>query len=152
VEYWNETGIEKEQCVWSLVEFLKPRKYPVLIDDGWQPWDLKVLAGTWVRAETTVLVENYGGSNRQVDVGVRHRQSKPAFAVKVLLGLGVLMGAVAGSGTLLGLAGAGLLLTEALLAGAASRLSRTMHHAIETSFRSLPLKAMPPPGDGPYEI
>jgi glycosyltransferase involved in cell wall biosynthesis len=166
VEYWNETGIEKELCVWSLVEYLKPRKYPVLIDDGWQPWDIKVLMGTWVRAETTVLVENHGGSKRQVDVGVKCRQSKPAFAVKGLLGVGALLGAIAGSTALIGLAGAGLLLTEALLAGAASRLSRTMHHAIETSFRSLPLNPMsppvhpmsppvntlPPPLDGPFEV
>ena len=46
VAYWNETGIEKERCVWSLVEFFKPRKYPVVTDDGWQPWDLRILAGT----------------------------------------------------------------------------------------------------------
>jgi hypothetical protein len=151
VAYWNETGIEKESCVWSLAEFFRTHGCPVLIDDGWKQWDLTVPAGSWLRAETKVLVENHGGAKRQVDVGVKLRQGEPAVAVKILLGGGMLLGAVTGSWALLAAAGAGMLLAEALLAGAALRLGRTLRHAIETSFRSLPLDALHAAAEGPPE-
>ena len=34
--YWNETGIAKEDCLAALIGFLRPRKYPTVVDDGWQ--------------------------------------------------------------------------------------------------------------------
>jgi hypothetical protein len=86
-----------------------------------------------------------------VDVGVRLCQSRPALAVKGLLALGMLMGAIAGSWPTMVVAGFGALFAEGLLAGAGARLGRVMAHAIETSFRSLPLEVMPAGVNGPGE-
>ena len=144
VAYWNETGIEKESCVWSLAEFFRTHGCPVLIDDGWKEWDLAVAAGSWLRAETKVLVENHGGAKRQVDVGVQLRRGKPAVAVQILFGGGMLLGVATASWTLLAEAGAGMLLAEALLAGVALRLGRTVRHGVETCFHSLPVEVLQP--------
>lgn len=144
LSYWNTTQIEKEACIDEVVRFLKPRKYPIIIDNGWEPWDVSIHRGVWVRAEVKVLVENHGGSDRQVDVGVRLRQtglSKGMKAVYALVGLLALVGNVH---SVTVLAGAALVITEAFLSYQAYRMGRTVYHAVEITFQSLPLDPLRP--------
>jgi O-antigen biosynthesis protein len=140
--YWNGTGIEKATCVYALAEFLRPRKYPVIIDDGWQGWDLSVHRGLWVRALVQVLVQNHGASRRQVNVGVALRATTASrVAVGGLLGaaaLAALAGAAPLSAALLA-AASGMSL---LLLSQARRLGDTVHCALERAYAELPLSPL----------
>jgi hypothetical protein len=139
LSYWNVSSIEKEMCVYALVNFLRPRGYPVVLDDGWQRWDLCVRGGVGTRARIYVLVQHHGGLQRQVDVGL---QLRPNSAACIALGaLGVGGGIAAGAGALslaLGLVGAALV-GCLLLAERGLRLGRTLHHALEYAYHDLPL-------------
>ncbi|NNL67884.1 MAG: glycosyltransferase [Myxococcales bacterium] len=144
LSYWNESGIEKEACIAALVAFLRPRKVFVMLDDGWQPWDLLVRWSVWARAEISLLVQNHGGPRRQVDVRVRLRATRLARLTTGLLVAG------AGLAALSGAWGLALVLTV-LLAGTGAivvqqglRLGRTLYHATETATRSLPLEPAGP--------
>jgi len=91
-----------------------------------------------------VLIENHGGSKRQVDVGVALRQTALAKLVK----LGALAAAgLAAAGGLLTIAaefGLAILGTEVFLSYQAYRLGRTLYHAAEITFQSLPLEPLQP--------
>jgi len=91
-----------------------------------------------------VLVENHGGNDRQVDVGVRLRQTglskgmKAGYAVVGLLALAANVHSIAV------LFGAALLVTESFLSYQAYRMGRTVYHAVEITFQSLPLDPLRP--------
>ncbi len=139
LSFWNETTIGKEACIDALVAYLRPRQYAIVIDDGWQPWDLVVNHGLWARAEVKVLVQDHGGKKRQVDVGVRVRRTRLARLVAAGLAIGA---AFAGIGGLAGLAVvfAGVLAaSEVLVVQRRHRLARVLYRAIENAARALPL-------------
>jgi GT2 family glycosyltransferase len=69
LSYWNETGVEKEECLDVLLDFLRERDCDVKIDDGWQSWDLRIRRGLTV-GRIKVLVQSYDRKKRQVDVGM----------------------------------------------------------------------------------
>lgn len=73
IAFWTETGVDKDSCVGALVEFLEPRKYVLVLDNGWNSWDFQVHRGPWVRVEVKVLVEDHGQSRAQVDLGAHVR-------------------------------------------------------------------------------
>ncbi len=142
LSYWNAGGIEKTTCVYALAAFLRLRGYPVIVDDGWQRWDLSVHRGVWARALVQVLVQNHGANRRQVNVGVALR---PTTATKVaaggLLGAAALA-ALAGAAPLLAAllaAASGLAL---LLLGQAHRLGDGVHRAVERAYAELPLSPL----------
>lgn len=146
--YWNETGVEKEACISAVVDFLRPRKYPIILDDGWQPWDVGISRGIWTRAEMKFLIENHGGNKRQVDVGVSLRTTALAKALLALCGAGVLLATVGGwplvaMELLIAMAG-----TAGFLAYQGYRLGRTIWHAVEITFQSLPLDPLKPEQNG----
>ncbi len=66
--YWSERGEEKEALLSSLMGFLTPHKYFVVMDTGWSDWDLKIARGLWTRAHVLCCVENHGGSKRLLRV------------------------------------------------------------------------------------
>ncbi len=139
LSYWSETGIEKETCLSALLDFLVPRKYPIVSDSGWESWDLSVYRGVWAKAEIRILVENHGGNRRQVDVGATLR---PSAFPKLLLGLyagGAALAALGGQPTLALLLAGAALATTAFVAHQAWRLGRTIYHAVEITFQALPL-------------
>ncbi len=144
LSYWNTTAIEKEACIAEIVRFLRPRKYPIIVDNGWESWDFSVHRGVWVRAEVRVLVENHGGSDRQVDVGVRLRQTSLAKGMKAAYALIGLVALAGGVGSVAALAGAALAITEGFLGYQTYRMGRTVYHAVEITFQSLPLDPLRP--------
>jgi O-antigen biosynthesis protein len=144
LSYWNVTGIEKEVCVYALVDFLRPRKYPVILDDGWQSWDLSVHRGLWTRALIRVLVQNHGGVRRQVNVGVALRPTTAARVGLCLVAGTAVLAASSGASSLFAMLTLATLGAATLLASQALRLGRTLHHAIESAYRDLPLSPMLP--------
>jgi glycosyltransferase involved in cell wall biosynthesis len=140
--YWNETGIGKEACLAALVAFLRPRKYLTVIDDGWQPWDLVVHRGLWVRAEVDVLVENHGASRRLVAAGVSLRQTALAKLVIAAYLVGAALAASAGAWPLVGVLAAVAILTEGFYVFQGLRLGRTLYRAIDIAFKPLRLDAI----------
>ncbi len=148
LSYWNETAIEKEACISALLDFLRPRKYAVVLDDGWQPWDLTLQRGLWVLCRVNVLVQNHGQAKRQVDIGIRLRQTGPTKLLKAGAGVGTALAAAAGMWSVVALLAGGLILAEAFFIRQAWRLGTSLRDAIATSFRSLPLYPMRNDGGG----
>jgi hypothetical protein len=144
LSYWNTTAIEKEQCIEALVNFLKPRKYPIIIDNGWEPWDVSIHRGVWVRAEVKVLAQNHGGMDRQLDVGVRLRQTGLAKGMKAAFAMVALLAFLAGAPSVTALFGAAVLILEGFLSYQAYRMGRTVYHAVEITSNSLPLDPLRP--------
>jgi GT2 family glycosyltransferase len=142
VSYWNGTSLEKQPCTDALLEFLRPRGYPVWLDDGWKPWDFMLYHGAWLRGEVKILVENHGGERRQVDVGMRVRRSLPARLVTALLGVLAALGLVEGAGTLFVLSAVAMLGWEAFLLRGAFRFCRGFRDAVARAFASLPVEPM----------
>lgn len=142
LSYWNETGITKETCIAALASYLRPRKVFVMLDDGWQPWDLLVRRGVWARAEVGMLVQNHGGPRRQLDVRIRLRGTRLARLTTGLLLAGACLALVTGAPEL-------ALVLAVLLGGVATivvqqgvRLARTLYHGTEIATRSLPLEPL----------
>src|SRR5262249_33392486 len=109
VSYWNETAIEKESCLSALLEFLRPRDFHVVPDDGWQPWDLLLYQGVWLRGQIKVLVANHGAERRQVDVGIELRRTLLAKLLTGAWAMGAMLSTLLGSWPAVGLfAGAAL--------------------------------------------
>lgn len=139
VGYWSEQGLEKENILHALMEFLLPRKYLIAMDQGWSNWDLEISRGLWSIAQVRVGTENHGGLKRLLRVYCGVRLSQPAKIV--LLGyliigfLGVLVGveAVVVATTLIGLVNLGVILLQNF------RLGRVMYHAIEIAAQRISL-------------
>ncbi len=82
LSYWSETGDDKEALLGGLMRFLVPQKYFVVVDQGWDEWDLKIARGLWSRALVLVCTENHGGAKRLLRVRCAMRFSR--FAAFVL--------------------------------------------------------------------
>lgn len=144
LSYWNTTAIEKEQCISGLVSFLRPRKYPIIIDNGWEPWDVSIHRGVWTRAEVKVLAQNHGGMDRQIDVGVRLRQTDLSKGLKAGFALVALLAFLAGQYAVTALFASSVVILEGFLTYQAYRMGRTVYHAMEITSNSLPLEPLRP--------
>jgi hypothetical protein len=129
--YWNEQGLEKENLLYGIMDFLLPRKYLITLDQGWSDWDLEISRGIWSKAQLRVGVENHSGLKRLLRAHCAVRLSQPA---KLAL-FGYLIAGVLGA-----LLGFKELLIAAVLIGLISygtiayqnfRLGRVMYHALE---------------------
>lgn len=139
VAYWSAQGVEKENILHALMEFLLPRKYLIAMDQGWSNWDLEISRGLWSIARVRVGTENHGEMKRllRVHCGVHLSQ----LAKIVLLGyliigfLGVLVGVeeVVVAATLVGLINLAVILYQNF------RLGRVMYHAIEIAAQRINL-------------
>jgi glycosyltransferase involved in cell wall biosynthesis len=138
LSYWNETGLEKEECTSVILEFIRKRGFPVIVDDGWQPWDL-CLRRVWARGQINVLVENHGGKKRQLDVGMSVHPTRAAKSVRALYVLFFLLAGVSGYEGLVGLGLGAALVVEGLLLQQALNLARTFRNAIEICALDLPV-------------
>ncbi|MGE0823751.1 MAG: glycosyltransferase [Candidatus Binatia bacterium] len=129
--YWSEHGLEKEQLLHALIEFLLPRKYLIAVDQGWSDWDLEVSRGLWSKTEVRVGVENHGGEKRLLRVRCGVRSSAPAkivlLAYLFFAGIGAIFGVVdlVVAATIVGLVNFAVIVIENF------RLSRVMYHALE---------------------
>lgn len=78
MSYWTEAGLEKESLLQGVMDFLLPRKYFIITDQGWSDWDLEIYRGLWSRAEVKVCTENHGGGKRLLRVRCALRMSQLA--------------------------------------------------------------------------
>ena len=88
LEFWNETGRDKEELLHELSAFLVPRKYRVAVAAGWDEWDLEVARGIWASARIEVAVENHTGAKRLFRIRVSVIPAKVAlWALGACLGI-----------------------------------------------------------------
>jgi glycosyltransferase involved in cell wall biosynthesis len=144
LSFWNETSIEKETCISAFIDYLRPRQYAIVLDDGWQPWDFVVNHGVWARAEVKLLVENHGGQRRQLDIGVRVRRTPLARLTAGGLVLGAAFAALGGLGGVAAVLVGALACSEGLVIRQRHRLARVLYRATENTARSLPLEPQHP--------
>ena len=91
--YWSEQGHEKETLLTGVIDYLAPRKYFVVTDQGWDDWDLKIAQGLWARGLIKVGTENHGGDKRLLRVRCQLRLSRlSTFLLRLyaVIGLGAL--------------------------------------------------------------
>jgi hypothetical protein len=148
LSYWNETSIEKEACIAAMVDFLRPRKYPIILDNGWEPWDVAIARGIWTRSEVKFLIQNHGGEKRLVDVGVTLRPTALGHALTVVFLAGAVLTGLAGWPMVSAEFIAATFGTLGFLGYQAYRLGRTIYHAVEITFQSLPLDPLHPEKNG----
>ncbi len=131
LSYWSEQGLEKENLLSGLMEFLLPRKYLIALDQGWSNWDLEVSRGIWSKAQVRFGTENHSGLKRLLRVYCAVRMSQPARLA--LLGYA----ALGGVGLVLGIKE---LVIAAVFVGVVNlttilyqnfRLGRVMYHTLE---------------------
>jgi hypothetical protein len=68
--YWSEDGVDREILLAALVPLLKNRKFFVIIDAGWNPWDLLVAQGLWAKIKLISATEDHGGNKRLTRVRI----------------------------------------------------------------------------------
>jgi hypothetical protein len=73
--FWSEVGHDKEDLLQAPVDFLRPRKVQVAVDQGWRAWDLDVHAGLWAHVALLTAVEYHGGNTRLLRVRCASRTS-----------------------------------------------------------------------------
>lgn len=88
--FWSDAGHDKEDVLQALVDFLRPRKVQVAVDQGWRAWDLDVHSGLWAHVSLLTAVEYHGGDRRLLRVRCAPRPSLLARA-----GLAALIGSAA---------------------------------------------------------
>ena len=79
LSYWNEEGREKESLLYSIMDFLLPRKYLIAMDQGWSHWDLEICQGPWAKAQIRAATENHGSAKRLLRVRCALRMSRISF-------------------------------------------------------------------------
>jgi O-antigen biosynthesis protein len=147
LSYWSEHSDEKERLLTGLMEFLTPQKYFVMMDQGWNDWDIKIARGLWSRALVLVCTENHGGEKRLQRVRCALRLSR--LSTFLLRGFAV---ATAGAlildapvaATIIGLLGIG---QATLIAFRTIEFGRLMHGIIETVAKQQGLMPVAASGD-----
>ncbi|HEY7321091.1 MAG TPA: glycosyltransferase [Candidatus Binatia bacterium] len=132
LSYWNDKGQEKESLLYSVMEFLLPRKYLIAMDQGWSQWDLEICQGPWAKAQIRAATENHGGMKRLLRVRCALRMSRISLACFCLY-LVSLSAAVCFSMPRLAIAA----LVTGLIHGGAIfyqkfRLGRVLYHVMES--------------------
>ena len=131
LSYWGEHSEEKELLIARLMEFLIPRKYFLMMDEGWSDWDLKIARGLWSRAYVLVCTENHGGEKRVQRVRCAMRLSRLSSFVLRCYALGTAVALIAGAPVAGGLIAAAGLGHFAYIVNETVRFGRIMHRVIE---------------------
>jgi GT2 family glycosyltransferase len=132
LSYWNEKGQEKESLLYSVMDFLLPRKYLIAMDQGWSQWDLEICQGPWAKAQIRAATENHGGTKRLLRVRCALRMSRISLACLclylVLLSAAAFfsMPHVAIAALVTGLIHGGAILYQKF------RLGRVLYHVLES--------------------
>ena len=148
--FWTEVGHDKEDLLQALVDFLRPRKVQVAVDQGWRACDLDVHAGLWAHVALLTAVEYHGGNTRLLRVRCAPRTSFWARATLIVLVSAA--GEMAADGPLAGAVVAGI--SAAVAAGlvaksvlAAGRMMSQVVAIVADRLGLVPI-AEPPPGGG----
>jgi glycosyltransferase involved in cell wall biosynthesis len=142
LSYWSETGLEKENLLHAVIEFLVPRKFLIAIDQGWDDHDLSIYRGIWSKADLKVAVENHGGGKRMFRVRCRVRES---MLSRVALPSFVALTAVAwlaGLAEVAELAGLLGLIHLIVVTSDSIRLGRAMYQVLEIVAKQIGLGAL----------
>jgi hypothetical protein len=147
LSYWNEEGREKESLLYSVMDFLLPRKYLIAMDQGWSHWDLEICQGPWAKAQIRAATENHGSGKRLLRVRCALRMSRVSYtclsfyAVSLAIAVCLSMPQIAVVALITGLMHAGAILYQKF------RLGRVLYHVLE----SLALKLDFVPAQKPSE-
>ncbi len=131
LSYWCEHGLEKENLLHAVMQFLLPRKHLIAVDQGWNDRDLTIYRGVWSKADLKVAVENHGGNKRFFRTRCRVRESLLSrisllgFAGLALLGWLVDLAEIEEVALLLGILNLLLVVIDNY------RLGRVMYHVVE---------------------
>jgi glycosyltransferase involved in cell wall biosynthesis len=68
LSYWNETGTEKEVLLGALMRGCTAVGYPVVMDAGWEEWDIDIAGGPAGGARLVIAGENHGADKRLLRV------------------------------------------------------------------------------------
>ena len=137
--YWSEHGLEKENLLHAVMQFLVPRKFLIAVDQGWNDRDLTIHRSIWSTADLKVAVENHGGSRRffrircRVRESVLSRISLVGFTLLSVVGWYVGLAEILEVGLLLGLLNLGMVAYDNYAFG------RDMYHVIEILGKQLGL-------------
>ena len=131
LSYWGEHSEEKELQLQRLMEFLIPRKYFLMMDEGWGDWDLKIARGLWSRAFVLVCTENHGGEKRVQRVRCQMRLSRLSTFVLRCWAVVTAVALIAGQPVIGGLLAVAGLAHFAYIASETLRFGRIMHRVIE---------------------
>ncbi|HUK61284.1 MAG TPA: glycosyltransferase [Stellaceae bacterium] len=149
LSYWSETGDDKEALLGGLMRFLVPQKYFVVVDQGWDEWDLKIARGLWSRALVLVCTENHGGAKRLLRVRCAMRLSRFAAFVLRAYALAAAVALILQEpelGLLIGLVG---LAHGVSIAHRTVEFGRLMHRIIETVAQRSALTPLEPSAAAP---
>lgn len=140
LSYWTEAGLEKENLLQEVMDFLLARKYFIVTDQGWSDWDLDIYRGLWSRVQVKVCTENHGGGKRLLRVRCALRMSQLATmalggyfllaVVAMVLGMPV----VAWVTVVVGAINAAVILDQNF------RLGRILYHVLEIVVKKMHLK------------
>ncbi len=139
LSFWNETGLEKENLLHSVIDFLVPRKYLIAIEQGWNDHDVTIRRGVWARADLAIAVENHGGNKRLFRCRTRMRTSRlsrvifPGCLVLTAIGLQSGLAEIAMLGGLLAVLIASVVTLECF------RLGQVVFHVLEIVARQIGL-------------
>ncbi len=137
--YWSARGLEKENLLHAVMQFLIPRKYLLAIDPGWNDWDLIVYRGVWAQATLKVAVENHGGVKRLFRVLCRVRMSRFSKLAIAAFALVAALTSAAGLWEIGVVSGVVGLITIAAATSQNVRLGRTMYGVLEVCAKMLEL-------------
>jgi len=142
LSYWSDRGLEKENFLHAVMEFLVPQKYLIAIDQGWNDCDVTIHRGIWSKADLKLAVENHGGNKRAFRSRCRVRESR--LSRVTLLGAAVVafVGWFAGLAEILELAVLLGVLNLLVVVLDNFRLGRIMHHVQEVVAKHLELTPM----------
>jgi GT2 family glycosyltransferase len=137
--YWSEQGLEKENVLYGMMDFLLPRKYLITVEQGWPNWDLEISRGIWSKSQLRIGPANHSGLKRLLRAHCAVRMSQPArlalLGYAITGGLGALLGVkeLLIAAVLVGLINFGAIVYQNF------RLGRVMYHALEIVAKRLGL-------------
>ncbi|KAB8335208.1 hypothetical protein SD80_002345 [Scytonema tolypothrichoides VB-61278] len=83
LSYWTDEGLEKENLLQEVMDFLLSYNYFIAVDQGWSNWDLEISRGIWSKIQVKVCTENHGGNKRLLRLRCALRMSQ--FATMAML-------------------------------------------------------------------
>jgi O-antigen biosynthesis protein len=137
LSYWNEEGREKESLLYSVMDFLLPRKYLIAVDQGWSHWDLEICQGPWAKAQIRAATENHGSAKRLLRVRCALRMSRISFTCLCLYALLTAVAAFLSMPQIAVVAFVAGVIHGSAIAYQKFRLGRVLYHVLESLAQKL---------------
>ncbi len=146
IDYMTWDGLDRTELIRRVALAFEQRRWPKVLDDGWQDWDIEVHCGSGGRLQILTAQENYPGNAALIQVAFRRRPGlclKAAGVGTVVLGIAAI---VFQSPLLLAGTGAMLMGGLALIAAGRHSMNRAVQlfDSIAVSLRLTPADAKAP--------